>query len=312
MTTDQTQVAELCRQLHTVRDFIRYGASQFAAAGLHFGHGTDNAWDEAVYLVTYAIHLGGSENPHILDARLTQTEKQQLLALFARRLEERLPAAYLIGEAWFCGLPFYVDERVLVPRSPMAELIESAFSPWLSAAPDYVLDLCTGSGCIGIATALQFPDAQVDLADISPDALTVAARNIQRYELDHRVRAHESDLFAGLEGRCYDLIVCNPPYVDAEDLAAMPAEFHAEPAIGLGSGADGLDFTRRLLAQAADYLNDDGLLVVEVGNSASALAAAFPELPLQWVEFQRGGHGVFALTREQLLTACSAMVGEAH
>lgn len=308
-TPEQTQVAELCGQLHTVRDFIRYGASRFAAAGLHFGHGTDNAWDEAVYLVTYAIHLGGSENPHILDARLTPVEKQHVLELFTRRIDERLPAAYLVGEAWFCGLPFYVDERVLVPRSPIAELIEANFSPWLPTAPDYVLDLCAGSGCIGIATALRFADAQVDLADISTDALAVAARNIQRYELEDRVRTRASDLFDGLQGHCYDLIVCNPPYVDEADLAAMPAEFRAEPAIGLGSGADGLDFTRRLLAQAADHLNDAGLLVVEVGNSAPALAAAFAQLPLQWVEFQRGGHGVFVLTREQL---ADHMAGEAQ
>lgn len=295
------QHSEICRELASVRDFIRYGASQFAAAGLFFGHGTDNAWDESVQLVTAAIHLSGSENPHILDARLTLAEKLKILTLFSRRIKERIPAAYLTGEAWFCGLPFHVDERVLVPRSPIAELIETDFAPWLQESPDYVLDLCTGSGCIGIAVALQFPEAMVDLSDISVDALAVAERNIERYQLAERVKTVSSDLFSGLKDRCYDVIVCNPPYVDAEDLAAMPAEFQAEPPIGLGSGDDGLDFVRQLLASAADHLNDGGLLVVEVGNSAPALEAAFPQLPFQWVEFQRGGHGVFVLTREQLV-----------
>lgn len=295
------QHSEICRELASVRDFIRYGASQFAAAELFFGHGTDNAWDESVQLVTAAIHLPGSENPHILDARLTLAEKQKILTLFSRRINERIPAAYLTGEAWFCGLPFHVDERVLVPRSPIAELIGADFAPWLQESPEYVLDLCTGSGCIGIAVALQFPEAMVDLSDISTDALAVAERNIERYQLAERVKTVPSDLFSGLKDRCYDVIVCNPPYVDAEDLAAMPAEFRAEPPIGLGSGEDGLDFVRQLLASAADHLNDGGLLVVEVGNSAPALEAAFPQLPFQWVEFQRGGHGVFVLTREQLV-----------
>ena len=295
------QDAQVCRELATVRDFIRFGASEFTRAKLFFGHGTDNAWDESVQLVLAAVHLAGTETPHVLDARLTSPEKEAVLGLLRRRVNERLPAAYLTGEAWFCGLPFHVDERVLVPRSPMGELIDTNFEPWLTQAPEYILDLCTGSGCIGIATALEFTEAVVDLADISTDALQVAEQNIARYQLTDRVTAIHSDLFSGLAGRCYDLIVCNPPYVDAEDLAAMPAEFHAEPALGLGSGADGLDLTRRLLAEAADYLNDGGLLVVEVGNSGAALEAAYPDLPLTWVEFSRGGHGVFVMTREQLV-----------
>lgn len=288
-------------ELFTIRDFIRYGASEFNRAGLYFGHGTDNAWDEAVQLVCAAVSLTGFDNPAILDARLSLGEKQQVLAFFTQRIEQRLPAAYITQHARFCGLDFYVDERVLVPRSPIAELIEAGFSPWLEVDPEYILDLCTGSGCIGIACASYFADAEVTLSDISGDALAVAERNIAQHDLAYRVRAIESDLFTGLTGQCFDLIVSNPPYVDAEDLAAMPDEYQAEPEIGLGSGSDGLAFTRRLLAEAADYLNDNGLLVVEVGNSAAALAEAYPELPFTWVEFERGGHGVFILTREQLV-----------
>jgi ribosomal protein L3 glutamine methyltransferase len=293
----------VCAELLTVRDYIRYGASGFNQAGLFFGHGTDNAWDEAAQLVLAAINLWGFDNPHVLDARLTEAEKARVLALLAERIERRVPAPYLTGRARFCGLDFNVDERVLVPRSPIAELIEAGFAPWLTAAPEYVLDLCTGSGCIGIACAYQFADAEVVLSDISADALAVAQSNIAEHDLAERVITAEGDLWAAVAGRCFDLIVSNPPYVDADDLAAMPAEFHAEPEIGLGSGLDGLDFTRRLLAQAPDYLNDGGILVVEVGNSARALAQAYPELDLQWVEFARGGHGVFVVTREALVSA---------
>lgn len=298
---NQVQTNDARAALFTVRDFIRYGASCFNQAGVFFGHGTDNAWDEAAQLVLAAIHLLGFENPHVLDARLTDSEKSRVLALIAERIERRVPAAYLTGRARFCGLDFNVDERVLVPRSPIAELIEAGFAPWLAGAPEYVLDLCTGSGCIGIACAYQFPDAEVVLSDISADALAVAESNIAEHGLAGQVVTAEGDLFAAVDGRCFDLIVSNPPYVDADDLAAMPAEFHAEPDIGLGSGFDGLDFTRRLLAEAPDYLNDDGVLVVEVGNSAQALAQAYPELDFQWVEFARGGHGVFVITREALV-----------
>ncbi|MBU2885068.1 50S ribosomal protein L3 N(5)-glutamine methyltransferase [Gilvimarinus agarilyticus] len=292
--------SDILTELATIRDFIRYGASRFNAAQLYFGHGTDNAWDEAVQIVSWAVHLAGFDNPNILDSRLTYAEKRQVLDAIELRIQERIPAAYITGRALFCGLDFYVDSRVLVPRSPIAELIEQSFAPWLSREPDYILDMCTGSGCIGIASALAFTDAQVVLSDISEDALAVAERNVDRYDLGHRVALYQSDLFADLHEQCFDLIVANPPYVDAEDLAGMPAEYHAEPEIGLGSGGDGLDFTRRLLREAPDYLNDGGLLVVEVGNSAGALVAAFPELPFTWVEFERGGHGVFVLTREQL------------
>lgn len=289
--------------LETVRDYIRWGASEFSRSGLFFGHGTDNPLDEARVLVMHSLALPFETPDNLLDARLTPAERCAVLALFARRIEERLPAAYLTGEAWFAGLPFRVDERVLVPRSPIAELIEQGFHPWLDSEPEWILDLCTGSGCIGIACAYAFEDAVVDLADISDDALDVARENIQRHLLGDRVSAIKSDLFSALNGKCYDLIVSNPPYVDAADLAAMPDEYRREPAIGLASGDDGLDLTRKILREAVDHLNPGGLLVVEVGNSWVALEQAFPEVEFTWVDFHRGGHGVFVLNREQLVEA---------
>lgn len=294
------QKHDVCIDLISIRDYIRWGSSQFNAAGLFFGHGTDNAWDEAVQLVLHALHLSLPLNPDVLDARLALAERKDVIALLRRRMDERIPAAYLTGTAWFAGLPFKVDERVLVPRSPIAELIEDQFAPWLLREPEYILDLCTGSGCIGIACAYVFPEAAVDLSDISVDALAVAQRNIDIHEVGHRVRAIESDLFNELAELRYDLIVSNPPYVDAEDLAEMPAEYRAEPALGLASGVDGLDFTRRLLREALDHLTEEGVLIVEVGNSCVALEEAFPELPFTWLEFRRGGHGVFLLTAAQL------------
>jgi ribosomal protein L3 glutamine methyltransferase len=297
------QKHDVCSDLISVRDYIRWGASQFNAAELFFGHGTDNAWDDALQLVLHALHLPLPLNPDVLDTRLTLAERKEVVALLRRRIDERMPTAYLTGTAWFAGLPFRVDPRVLVPRSPIAELIENQFSPWLLQEPEYILDLCTGSGCIGIACAYAFPEAAVDLSDISRDALEVAQRNIGIHEVGHRVRAIESDLFDNLAELRYDLIVSNPPYVDAEDLAEMPAEYHAEPALGLASGVDGLDFTRRLLREALDHLTDEGVLIVEVGNSGVALEAAYPELPFTWLEFRRGGHGVFLLTAAQLQDA---------
>jgi ribosomal protein L3 glutamine methyltransferase len=286
------------------RDLIRWGASRFNEAGLYFGHGTDNPWDEAEFLVCHALHLPPPLGDEWLDVRLTRAERELAVGYIRRRADERIPAAYITGRTWFAGLPFKVDARVLVPRSPIGELIEKGFDPWLPGEPQRILDLCTGSGCIGIATAFAFPDAQVDLSDISPDALEVARENIQMHALEDRVRAVESDLFSGLQGEIYDLIVTNPPYVDAEDLASMPAEYHAEPALGLGSGEDGLDFTRRLLREAADHLIEDGVLIGEVGNSWVALAEAYPQLPFVWLELERGGHGVFLLTAADLRQAC--------
>jgi ribosomal protein L3 glutamine methyltransferase len=288
-------------QLHTLRDYIRYAMSQFGQHGVYFGHGTDNAWDEATQLVLAAVHLPWDTNPAVLDSRLTCAEKQQVLAYIEQRAVARKPLPYITKEAWFCQLPFYVDERVLIPRSPIAELIENQFSPWLGeGAVDRVLDLCTGSGCIGIAAAYAFPEAEVDLVDISKDAIAVANLNISKHELTDRVHAVESDLFQNLTGKRYNLIVSNPPYVDAADLASMPQEYDHEPELALGSGPDGLEITREILRQANDYLTDDGLLIVEVGNSEVHLMEQYPELPLIWLEFEHGGNGVFAISAHEL------------
>lgn len=282
-------------ELMTLRDWVRWGASRLLEAGVYFGHGTDNAWDESLQLALHVLHMRWSEDVGLLDCRLSLAERERLSALLRRRVEERIPVAYLTGEAMFAGLPFTVDSRVLVPRSPIAELIEAEFQPWLQEPPATVLDLCTGSGCIGIACALAFPEAQVWLSDISEDALAVAEANIGRYQLSEQVQTVLSDGLAGLKHQRFDLIVSNPPYVDEQDLASMPPEYLCEPSIGLGSGRDGLDFTRRLLAQARAHLTDRGVLIVEVGNSWAALEQAFPQLPFTWIEFERGGHGVFLL-----------------
>ncbi|OEY67717.1 50S ribosomal protein L3 N(5)-glutamine methyltransferase [Marinobacter sp. X15-166B] len=289
-------------ELITIRDCLRYISSRFAASPLFFGHGTDNVWDETVQLVMRSLHLPMDNNTVFLDARLTREERQQLLERAQRRIDERIPLAYILGEAWFMGMPFKVDERVLVPRSPIGELLEAGLQPWLGDLDvERVLDLCTGSGCIGIGAASVFHGAEVDLADISPDALEVAAANIDYHEVGDRVRTVRSDVFSEIRGR-YDVILSNPPYVDAQDLASMPDEFRHEPELGLAAGEDGLDIAHRILATAADHLNPGGLLVVEVGNSWVALDAAYPELPLTWLDFTNGGDGVFVLTAEELLT----------
>ncbi|MBZ9537557.1 50S ribosomal protein L3 N(5)-glutamine methyltransferase [Modicisalibacter tunisiensis] len=291
----------LADQLLTLRDCLRWATSEFHVGRLHFGHGTASAWDEAVALVLGALHLPWDVDPAVLDARLLDVERARIVALVRSRIETRTPLPYLLGEAFFAGYPFTVDERVLIPRSPIAELIEHDFAAWFPEQPPArVLDLCTGSGCIGIATALHLPTAEVDLADISPEALAVAKANITRHDVGARVRAVASDLFEGLAGQRYDLIVANPPYVDARDLATMPAEFRHEPALALGAGADGLDIVRRLLREAREHLTDEGVLIVEVGNSDAHLETAYPEVPFLWLEFERGGHGVFALTAREL------------
>lgn len=288
-------------ELSSILDFIRWGASQFRAAELSFSHGMASALDEATYLVLHSLHLPVDTPELYFASKLTQSEKQTVVTILERRIIERKPAAYLTNEAWFAGLPFYVDERVLVPRSPIAELIEKQFYPWTDEAQvAHVLDLCTGSGCIGIACAYAFPRAEIDLSDISADALAVAKLNIERHGVQAQVQTIESDLFTNLSGKRYDLIVSNPPYVDAAEIAEMSSEFQHEPLLGLAAGVDGLDIVHRILATASEHLNDHGILIVEVGNSQFALAEAYPEVPFQWLEFERGGDGIFLLTAAQL------------
>lgn len=289
------------RDLQSITDFVRWGASRFTAAGLHFGHGTDNPIDEALVLVRHALHLGHDLPREFYAARLTDNEKRAVLDLLERRITERVPAPYLTGEAWFAGLPFFVDRRVLIPRSPLAELVDAGFAPWLDEARvEDVLDLCTGSGCIAVACAFAFPAARVDAVEMSAEALEVAGRNVERHGVGDRVRLLEGDLWAPVAGRHYDLIVSNPPYVSDVEMAALPAEYGHEPDLGLRSGGEGLDVVARILAGARDHLRPGGVLVVEVGSAAEAVQAAWPELPFTWPEFARGGSGVFLLTAEEL------------
>ena len=291
---------EVSEQLQTVNDYVRFGASQFNQAELYFGHGTNNAWDEALTLVMHELALPRDMSADIMQCQLTSQERVAILQLFQRRIVEGVPAAYLTNQAMFCNLPFYVDERVLVPRSPIGELIDNEFAGLIESSPLRILDLCTGSGCIAIACAVTFPDAEVDAVDLSIDALNVAQINIDGHGLSAQVIPIQSDVFSGVTAQRYDLIVTNPPYVDQEDVDSLPQEFLHEPEMGLGSGFDGLDITRKILAQAAEHLNDNGVLICEVGNSQVHLTAAFPNVPFQWLEFERGGHGVFRLTKAQL------------
>lgn len=284
----------------TLQDWLNASAQRIELAGVFLGHGTDNSWDEAVHLTLPLLAIPFDVSPDVLQRVLTADELHKLEAARELRIAQRIPVPYITGQAWFCGLPFFVDRRVLIPRSPLGELIEDGFYPWLQKEPQHILDLCCGSACIGIACALAFPDAITDVADISVEALAVAAINIKQHQVQHRVHAVASDLFSGLQGRRYDLIVCNPPYVDADDMASLPDEYRHEPELALSSGTDGLDFTRRLLREAHEHLTENGVLIVEVGNSAAALEAAFPSVPFTWLAFERGGDGVFTLTATEL------------
>lgn len=290
-------------ELTTLRDFLRFAVSRFQASGLAFGHGSASAWDEAAYLILHTLHLPIDRLEPFLDAKVTAPERLELLSILRRRVEDRLPAAYLTNEAWLGDYKFYVDQRVIVPRSFIAELLEEQLEPWLQEpeAVGQVLDLCTGSGCLAILAALVFPHAEVDAVDLSTDALAVAARNVADYHLDEHVHLIHSDAFAKLEGKKYDLIISNPPYVDAPSVRALPAEYLHEPALALGSGEDGLDLTRTILREAKRHLNPGGLLVVEIGHNRDALEAAFPNLPFTWLDTRAGDQYVFMLREEELV-----------
>jgi ribosomal protein L3 glutamine methyltransferase len=298
-----TNIENITEQLHTIADFCRYGASIFNQAELFYGHGNDNALNEALTLVMFALSLPEEMSQDVMTCRLVDVEKQNILSLFAQRIETQQPVAYITNLAYFAQLPFYVDERVLVPRSPIGELIEKHFSPYFSEQnpPQRILDLCTGSACIAIACASYFPDAEVDAVDLSIDALNVAEINIENHGLNEQVIPIQSDVFSGVVGQKYDLIVSNPPYVDQEDIDSLPAEFTHEPEMGLGCGEDGLDIVRVILAESAQHLNDDGILICEVGNSQYHVEALYPEVDFTWLSFERGGHGVFLLNKAQLV-----------
>ena len=297
----QTTPPEVLTTLFTLRDYIRWAASRFTQARISFGHGTVTALDEAAALVLHTVYQPYNLAEAYLDTVLTMDERQAVIAIIDRRINERIPAAYLTHEAIFAGLSFYVDERVLVPRSPIAELIEQRFSPWVDEDQVFrILDLCTGSGCIAIACAYAFPNAVVDAVDLSADALAVAEINIENHQLSDSVTLYQSDLFNALPAALYDVIVSNPPYVCHEEWEQLPLEFRAEPDMGFKGGHTGLDIVLRILVDADDYLAEQGILIVEVGSSAQTLQNTFPDVPFYWLDFERGGDGVFLLTAEQV------------
>jgi len=297
----QTTPSEVLTTLFTLRDYIRWAASRFTQTKISFGHGTVTALDEAAALVLHTVYQPYNLAEAYLDTVLTLDERQAVIAIIDRRINERMPAAYLTHEAIFAGLSFYVDERVLVPRSPIAELIEQRFSPWVEEDQVFrILDLCTGSGCIAIACAYAFPDALVDAVDLSVDALAVAEINIENHQVSDSVTLYQSDLFKELPATLYDVIVSNPPYVCHEEWEQLPREFRAEPDMGFKGGHTGLDIVLRILVDADNYLAEQGILIVEVGSSAETLQNTFPDVPFYWLDFERGGDGVFLLTAEQV------------
>ena len=291
------------QNLLTVRDYLRFAVSRFYQAKLFFGHGSSDAYDEAVYLILHTLHLPIDTLAPFLDAHLTPSERSEVLNIIQRRVEQRIPAAYLTHEAFLGEYSFYVDERVIVPRSFIAELLRQQLSPWIAdpESVNSVLDLCTGSGCLAILAADAFPNALIEAVDLSLGALAVATRNVSDYELESRVKLIESDLFDKLEDRKYDLIISNPPYVDAKSVASLPQEYLHEPKLALGSGNDGLDATRLILKHATEHLTDNGILIVEIGHNRDALEAAYPTLPFTWLDVTAGDQFVFMLHRNDLL-----------
>jgi len=305
-----THFPRLAEELFTIRDWLRFTVSQFEEAEIFFGHGTDNSYDEAVWLIMSALHLPHETLNNFLDAVITEQERKHLAHLIEQRITKRTPTAYLVREAWLRGFKFYVDERVIVPRSFIAELLdfneegEHGLQPWIEH-PELInsaADICTGSGCLGIMLANAFPDAAIDIIDISPDAIAVANININNYGLQEQISAIESDMFSALQGKTYDLIISNPPYVDAPSMAKLPTEYRNEPQLALGSGDDGLDHTHTILREAAKHLNDEGILVVEIGHNREALLDAYPDLEFTWLTVESGNQYVFLLTKEQLLS----------
>jgi ribosomal protein L3 glutamine methyltransferase len=305
---------KLAEELFTIRDWLRFTVSQFEAAGIFFGHGTDNSYDEAVWLVMSALHLPHDTLHNFMDAVVTEQERKHLAHLIEQRVNKRVPTAYLLREAWLRGFKFYVDERVIVPRSFIAELLdfnddgEHGLQPWIEH-PELInsaADICTGSGCLGILLANAFPEAAIDVVDISPDAIAVCNININNYELQGQITAIQSDMFTALKGpdgkpKLYDLIISNPPYVDAPSMAKLPTEYRNEPQLALGSGEAGLDHTHTILREAAKHLNDEGILVVEIGHNRDALEASYPDMEFTWLQVESGDQFVFLLTKEQLL-----------
>jgi len=290
------------RELQTLRDLIRYGVSRFNETRIALGHGSDNAWDEAVYLVLHGLYLPPDTLDPFLDARVTADERARVLKLIDRRVTERLPAAYLTQEAWLRGHRFYVDQRVIVPRSPIAELLDQGLSPWVRDPFEVTraLDMCTGSGCLAILTALTFPNAKIDAVDVSTDALEVARRNVDEYGLQDRLTLHHSNLFDALPEVAYDVIVCNPPYVNSQSMDELPDEYRHEPSLALAGGTDGMDLVRRILQAAPRYLSSEGVLVLEIGHERDHFEAAFPELEPIWLDTETASDQILLLTREQL------------
>ncbi|MXP67291.1 50S ribosomal protein L3 N(5)-glutamine methyltransferase [Pantoea sp. Aalb] len=300
---DKIFVDEAVNELHTIKDMLRWSFSRFSAANLCYGHGTDNPWDEALKLVLPTLWLPLDIPDDMLNTRLTLSERNRIVELIIRRVNERVPVSYLTNKAWFCGYEFYIDQRVLIPRSPIAELIEKRFIGLISEHPHHILDMCTGSGCIAIACAYAFPGVEVKGVDISLDALAVAEKNIERHNMHNYITLIRADLFCGLPQIKYDLIVTNPPYINIKDMKDLPKEYHYEPELSLTVGKDPLKLIRRILAYAPDYLTTQGILICEVGNSMIHIIEQYPDIPFIWLKFNNGGDGVFMLTREQIVAS---------